>query len=101
MYWVDLNCGIAFAIGGSTRTGLIEDCVMWNLFNCYLSGRHDYGMWCEPGQIFLRCMHCGKRSSGWSVGGKEEAPSVHASHAVVAAAHPPARVVPFTRAATS
>ena len=40
---------------------------MWNLFNCYLSGRHDYGMWCEPGAIFLRCMHCGKRSSGWAL----------------------------------
>ena len=24
---------------------------MWNLFNCYMSGRHDYGMWCEPGAI--------------------------------------------------
>ena len=40
---------------------------MWNLFNCYLSGRHDYGMWCEPGAIFLRCVHCGKRSAGWSM----------------------------------
>ena len=40
---------------------------MWNLFNCYMSGRHDYGMWCEPGAIFLRCVHCGKRSSGWAV----------------------------------
>ena len=28
---------------------------MWNWFNCYLSGRHEYGMWCEPGAIFLRC----------------------------------------------
>jgi hypothetical protein len=43
---------------------------MWNLFNCYLSGRHDYGMWCEPGAIFLRCVHCGKRSSGWKVTSK-------------------------------
>jgi len=40
---------------------------MWNLFNCYLSGRHDYGMWCEPGVMFLRCVHCGKRSSGWAI----------------------------------
>jgi hypothetical protein len=73
---------------------------MWNLFNCYLSGRHDYGMWCEPGQIFLRCVHCGKRSPGWTVGSKE-AP-LSASHAVVAAAPAPAgRVVPFTRAAAS
>lgn len=40
---------------------------MWNWFNCYLSGRHDYGMWCEPGAIFLRCVHCGRRSTGWSL----------------------------------
>src|SRR5215467_1517117 len=70
---------------------------MWNLFNCYLSGRHDYGMWCEPGQIFLRCMHCGKRSTGWSVGVKE-AVTVTTSHPTVAAsAHAPARIVPFPR----
>jgi len=40
---------------------------MWNWFNCYLSGRHDFGVWCEPGTIYLRCIHCGKRSSGWAV----------------------------------
>ena len=40
---------------------------MWNWFNCYLSGRHDFGVWCEPGAIFLRCVHCGRRSPGWSV----------------------------------
>jgi hypothetical protein len=40
---------------------------MWTWINCYLSGRHDYGMWCEPGTIFLRCIHCGKRSSGWAL----------------------------------
>lgn len=71
---------------------------MWNLFNCYLSGRHDYGMWCEPGQIFLRCMHCGKRSSGWSVGAKET--SIIQPQPVVAA-HTTARVVPFTRPAAT
>ena len=42
---------------------------MWNWFNCYLSGRHDYGVWCEKGAIFLRCVHCGRRSPGWSVCG--------------------------------
>lgn len=40
---------------------------MWNWFNCYFSGRHDYGMWCEPGAIFLRCIHCGRRSPGWDL----------------------------------
>jgi len=72
---------------------------MWNLFNCYLSGRHDYGMWCEPGQIFLRCVHCGKRSPGWSVTAKP----THMSEprATVAPAPTTARVVPFPRAAAS
>ena len=45
---------------------------MWNWFNCYLSGRHEYGMWCEPGAIFLRCIHCGRRSSGWSLDAKPQ-----------------------------
>ncbi len=40
---------------------------MWNLLRCYLSGRHDYGVGCEPGTIFLRCVHCGHRSAGWTV----------------------------------
>ena len=73
---------------------------MWNLLNCYLSGRHDYGMWCEPGAIFLRCIHCGKRSSGWTVAPKPQQ---------VVATRPPvvsapvrvktSRVLPFGRAA--
>ena len=72
---------------------------MWNLFNCYLSGRHDYGMWCEPGQIFLRCVHCGKRSPGWTIGGKTEA--VSEPRPAVAKAPTAARVVPFPRVAAS
>jgi hypothetical protein len=72
---------------------------MWNLFNCYLSGRHEYGIWCEPGQIFLRCMHCGKRSPGWAIEPRATAPA--APRAKVAAAMPTggARVVPFNRVA--
>ena len=45
---------------------------MFNWFNCYLSGRHEFGVWCEPGAIFLRCLHCGRRSSGWSLGEKTQ-----------------------------
>jgi hypothetical protein len=77
---------------------------MWNWFNCYLSGRHEYAPWCEPGTIFLRCMHCGRRSSGWAI---DEKP--HARTATVAAlprSTPPVmnvtsnkRVLPFERAA--
>ena len=69
---------------------------MWKWFNCYLSGRHDFGMWCEPGAIFLRCIHCGKRSSGWVVDPKASAPATHV--------HAPApklatRILPFSRVA--
>jgi hypothetical protein len=72
---------------------------MWNLLNCYVAGHHDYGMWCEPGQIFLRCLHCGKRSPGWSIGAKG-AP-VSEPRPTVATSQTTARVVPFTRAAAS
>lgn len=76
---------------------------MWSFFNCYLSGRHDYGMWCEPGQIYLRCVHCGKRSPGWAV--ERKAPAVPLRPVVATVATPKpvtaARVVPFNRAAAS
>ena len=74
---------------------------MWSLFNCYLSGRHDYGMWCEPGAIFLRCVHCGKRSSGWAVEPKAAVQPLQTPRATVVAAAAPAptrRVIPFDRA---
>jgi hypothetical protein len=85
---------------------------MWNVFNCYLSGRHDYGMWCEPGTIFLRCLHCGKRSAGWAVNATAPvtfappapAPTVvRATAPVVHAAAPVrrSRVLPFDRAAAA
>jgi len=45
---------------------------MWNWLNCYLSGRHDFGVSCAPGTIFLKCIHCGKRSNGWALKGQEE-----------------------------
>ncbi|MGH9666425.1 MAG: hypothetical protein ACRD9L_18515 [Bryobacteraceae bacterium] len=74
---------------------------MWNWFNCYLSGRHQYGPWCEPGTIFLRCVHCGRRSSGWAIGGKElthtTAPAASATPVMNAPAAK--RVLPFSRAA--
>jgi len=72
---------------------------MWNWFNCYLSGRHEFGMWCEPGAIFLRCVHCGRRSSGWDVNTR---PHAHAQPApAVMNAPAKARVVPFDRPAAS
>ena len=72
---------------------------MWNLLNCYLSGRHDYGMWCEPGAIFLRCVHCGKRSSGWAVDQRPHK-ALPAPAAKSASATAASRVLPFDRAAS-
>jgi hypothetical protein len=69
---------------------------MWNWFNCYLSGRHDYGMWCESGAIFLRCVHCGRRSSGWAV--HQAVPVAAAKPAAQKAKRPKgARVAAFER----
>ena len=48
---------------------------MWNWFNCYLSGRHEFGVSCEPGAIFLRCSHCGRRSPGWAMDTKAAKPA--------------------------
>jgi hypothetical protein len=79
---------------------------MWNVLNCYLSGRHEYGPWCEPGAIFLRCVHCGKRTSGWSITPdthrhKQPPPEPVRQPVVARAAMTPAeaRVLPFGRVA--
>ena len=69
---------------------------MLNWIVCYLSGRHEYGISCHDGAIFLACAHCGRRSVGWSIDLK--------SHKAVAPASPMAkvtkspRVLPFDRA---
>ena len=78
---------------------------MWNWLNCYLSGRHDFGVTCAPGTIFLRCIHCGKRSNGWALKGHQGAltpakahltPQIVAATAGVAAAVSTASALPFT-----
>ena len=45
---------------------------MWNWLNCYFSGRHDFGVTCASGSMFLKCIHCGKRSNGWAVRSEHE-----------------------------
>jgi hypothetical protein len=56
-------------VEGSINNASIDEMgpTMWNLISCYLSGRHDYHVRCEPGAIFLSCTHCGKRSMGWEL----------------------------------
>jgi hypothetical protein len=39
---------------------------MWSWIACYVNG-HDYSVSCESGSMFLRCVHCGRRSQGWTV----------------------------------
>jgi hypothetical protein len=48
--------------------------MLLNLFYCYLSGHHDFGVRCEPGEIYLRCIHCGRRSPGWALSGAKQPP---------------------------
>lgn len=47
---------------------------MWDWLNCVVLFRHEYGIWCEGGSIFLRCLRCGHRSEGWTV---ENRPETH------------------------
>jgi hypothetical protein len=80
---------------------------MWNWFNCYLSGRHEFGVWCEPGAIFLRCLHCGRRSSGWALEGKPISSPSPVTHPKAKAAKEKAdsttsstpHIIPFNRSA--
>lgn len=58
---------------------------MLNLLRCYLSGRHEYGVGCEPGTIFLRCVHCGHRSTGWTVDARATATADRPAPAAVPA----------------
>jgi hypothetical protein len=75
-----------------------EELNMWKWLNCYLSGRHEFGVWCEPGAIFLRCMHCGKRSSGWAVDRMAHRHAKRVTHAMIASEQSTPRVLPFDRA---
>jgi hypothetical protein len=39
---------------------------MWTWISCYLTG-HEYAVARVDGAMFLRCLNCGRRSSGWLV----------------------------------
>ena len=68
---------------------------MWNWLNCYLSGRHDFGVTCSSGSIFLRCIHCGKRSNGWAVHNEHPALVTVTAPAVRQQAARAPRALPF------
>lgn len=69
---------------------------MWKWITCYLSGNHEFGVACEPGAIFLRCAHCGKRSHGWALSGT---PDLRPAAVKMSAAADPARRAPAREAA--
>jgi hypothetical protein len=72
---------------------------MWNWFNCYLSGKHEYLISCEKGAVFLRCPHCGRRTPGWAVEGQARKSPVK-EHAAVPGPRAVARatrIIPFIR----
>ncbi|HMD34993.1 MAG TPA: hypothetical protein VKH42_08500 [Vicinamibacterales bacterium] len=65
---------------------------------CYLSGRHQYGVSCRSGAIYLECAHCGKRSSGWSIELKTQLGAAKAATPMTKSRGKPSRVLPFDRA---
>jgi hypothetical protein len=72
---------------------------MWNWFNCYLSGQHEYVISCEPGAVFLRCPHCGRRTPGWAVEGQTLKSPVRERSAATGprAVARATRIIPFIR----
>ncbi len=72
---------------------------MWNWFSCYLSGRHEFGVSCEPGAVFLRCIHCGRRSPGWALHEKDKKHVSHQATPTTPVTIPPLRRFDTTRIA--
>jgi hypothetical protein len=68
--------------------------LMWKRFACYLSGRHEYGVRCESGMIYLRCPHCGQRSAGWAIPGKQSDLPLAARSSDAMRSHPAPSHVP-------
>jgi hypothetical protein len=64
--------------GCAPRQSWADD-MNFNLLYCYLSGQHDFGVRCEPGEIYLRCIHCGRRSAGWAVSATAQRAKAHAA----------------------
>ena len=42
---------------------------MWKPFRCRLFRDHDYAIRKRPGEMFLECRRCGRRSHGWVMNG--------------------------------
>ena len=57
---------------------------MWDWLNCVVLFRHQYGIRCEDGSVFLQCTRCGHRSHGWDVEGR----GIHQERAPIPAVAP-------------
>jgi hypothetical protein len=68
------DTGISLAIRSVPPQLKPDEIMLLNLFYCYLSGHHDFGVRCDPGEIYLRCIHCGRRSPGWALSGSKQLP---------------------------
>jgi len=66
------DTGIPLAIQSVPPQLKPDEIMLLNLFYCYLSGHHDFGVRCDPGEIYLRCIHCGRRSAGWAISGAKQ-----------------------------
>ena len=77
---------------------------MWTWFTCHVIRRHDYGVSCENGAIFLHCHGCGRRSEGWAVAGKALSRSRERGGTrknIAREAQEASRVLPFSRSVAS
>ncbi len=68
------------ASSASSRSFVPWKLAMWEWFNCHLAGRHEYAVWSDSNRIYLRCLRCGRRSTGWDVASSEDNSHDHVHH---------------------
>jgi hypothetical protein len=54
---------------------------MWDWINCHIAHRHEFVVWTGSNEVFLRCLRCGCRSSGWRVTSPSGEAHVHSTPA--------------------
>jgi integrase len=75
---------------------------LWSWIKCRVWRRHDEKVLCGPDGLYLQCVRCGSRSSGWAIARKAPlpAPIVRIHPATVPPVAQPVevpRVIPFDR----
>jgi hypothetical protein len=74
---------------------------MWDWLNCVVFSRHENAIWCENGAIYLRCLRCGHRSSGWDVEGTHDSCAPHAAPSAPLRDHRTTAILTRVQAATA